>query len=75
MLHLEPTPEPEPRQSRANGGDPALGLLAVQLPLAAWQRIVTQLGEGSVNQYLGLITMIQQQLQGQLQPPRQEEAQ
>jgi hypothetical protein len=74
MLHLEPTPEPDPQLSkpepRVNGhADPAL---VVSLPLSVWQRVAAQLGEGSVNQFLPVLTAIQRQLQDQLQPPRTE---
>lgn len=57
--NLLPTPEAAP------GSEP---LLTVQLPLSAWQRVLPQLAEGSINQFLGLLTAIQQQLQSQLQP-------
>lgn len=66
----DPEPGPPPH---VNGGssqpvsqaqDPAA--LTVVLPLAAWQRVLQQLGEGSVNQFLGVLTAMQQQLQHQL---------
>ena len=76
MLHLEPTPEPEVQIShterRMNGNSNADPALSVTLPLSLWQRVANQLAEGKINQFLPVLTAIQQQVQDQLQPPRTE---
>lgn len=41
-------------------------VLAVHLRMTEWNRVLTQLGEGSINQMLGLMQRVQAQLQDQL---------
>jgi hypothetical protein len=63
-LNLLPTPEAEPARLQAvPGGEP---LLTVQLPLGAWHQVLRQLGDGSINRFLPLLTRIDQQLSRQL---------
>jgi hypothetical protein len=40
--------------------------LAVRLPFGAWKLVLRQLGDGSINRFLPLLTRIDQQLSRQL---------
>jgi hypothetical protein len=43
----------------------------VSLPLSAWRLVMQQVGEGSINQFLPILTAIQGQLEQQVRPREQ----